>query len=658
MKKILTLLLLFTLFLSLIKINLVVAEAPSFSVVNVFWGTEDYYVEAKPGDKNVPLTIIIHNTDVVDMYDVTVKLKLQGTPFSSLGEKEAISGYPVIYAGQTATLTFILDIDEDAKLGNYKVEMEVKSTTQRYLTGVTSTTEISIPLYGEVSFSISLNPKSIHSGYNNVTLILRNDGKAAASNVNVYIFSSSSTIVVGEDNRWFFSKILPSEEVKVNFEVYAPSVQTGVAAPFTIMVTYDDGYGFPRNMTWYVGLAVEPPSIEPILDIKLDKKELTAGAVNSLNVSIVNKGMGTAKNLEVSLNLPRRSAAMGAADVTSPLILVGEDNFWFFKLLKPNSTVNFPVNIMVDKNVVGTYTITFTLSYRDQYGSLNVETREVGLDVKPKTPSSFVNIQTYKIEPEKVYAGEMFNLTLKIKNFGNFDAQMVIVQLLTPNFFATTSPSTVNLGDLLPGAEKNTTFTVIVSPKATVGIVYNIEVDISYVDSLGVRQLTRNLIGIPLHGTIDFTIYDVTTVPSPAPVGKTSTISFTLLNRGLSSTMYTNVTVIPEYPFRAVAGSSTYLGQVDPNAPLPTSLNILVEECEDGVYPLKLLIFYMDEYNKPHNLTYTIPVEVAHVKTLETGSVEKGFELSLNYLIGILLLVIVAILITILVLRRRKRQQI
>ena len=139
MKKILTLLLLFTLFLSLIKINLVVAEAPSFSVVNVFWGTEDYYVEAKPGDKNVPLTIIIHNTDVVDMYDVTVKLKLQGTPFSSLGEKEAISGYPVIYAGQAATLTFILDIDEDAKLGNYKVEMEVKSTTQRYLTGVTST---------------------------------------------------------------------------------------------------------------------------------------------------------------------------------------------------------------------------------------------------------------------------------------------------------------------------------------------------------------------------------------------------------------------------------------------------------------------------------------------------------------------------------------
>ncbi|MCX8175622.1 MAG: hypothetical protein N3E48_00095, partial [Candidatus Bathyarchaeota archaeon] len=517
--KVLTFILLFTLLFSLTNINLVTAEAPSFSVINVFWGVGSYHVEAKPGDKNVPLTIIIHNTDVVDMRGVTVTLKLHGTPFSSLGEKEAVSGCPVIYAGQTATLTFNLDIDENARLGTYMVEMEVKSVTQRYLTGVTSTTKVLIPLYGEVSFSSFLSPKTIHPGYNNVTLTLKNDGEAVAKNVNVYVFSSSLAVVISEDNQWSFPKISPSEEVKVNFEVYASLVQTGVAVPFTIMVSYDDGYGFPRNMTRYVGLVVEPPSIKPILDIKLDNEELIAGSVNNLTVSITNNGAGTAKNLEISLNLPRRGTTMGVTDATSPLILAGEDNLWFFELLKPNSTVTFPVNILVSKNVVGTYTVAFTLSYKDQYGNLNIETREVGLNVEPKAPSSFVNIQAYKLEPENVCVGETFNLTLKIKNFGNFKAQMVIVQLLTPNFFAAISPSTVNVGDLQPGAEKNVTFFIMASPKATVGIVYSVEVDISYVDSLGVMQLTRNLVGIPLHGKVDLTVYDVTTIPSPIHIG-------------------------------------------------------------------------------------------------------------------------------------------
>ncbi|MGP3667683.1 MAG: COG1361 S-layer family protein [Candidatus Bathyarchaeota archaeon] len=653
--KVLTFILLFTLFLSLININIVTAEAPSFSVINVFWGVGSYRVEAKPGDKNVPLTINIHNTDVVDMRSVTVTLKLHSTPFSSLGGKEAVSGCPVIYAGQTATLTFNLDIDENAKLGTYIVEMEVKSVTQRYLTGVTSTTQVLIPLYGEVSFSSFLSPKTIHPGYNNITLTLKNDGKATAKNVNVYVFSSSLAVVIGEDNQWFFPKILPSEEVEINFEVYASIVQTGVAVPFSIMVSYDDGYGFPRNVTRYVGLTVEPPSVKPILDIKIDSEELVAGVVNNLTVYIKNKGTSTAKNLEVSLSLPRHGATMTTMDATSPLILVGEDNLWFFELLRPNSTVTFPVSILAGKNVVGTYTVTFTLSYRDQYGNLNVETREVGLNVEPKPPSSFVNIQAYKLEPGNVCVGEAFNLTLKIKNFGNFKAQMVVVQLLTPSFFATLSPSTVNLGDLTPGAEKNVTFFVMASPKATVGVVYSMEVDISYVDSLGVMQLTRNLIGIPLHGKVDLTIYDVITIPSPAPVGKTSTISFTLLNKGLSSAMYTSITIVPEYPFKAVAESSAYLGHIDPNAPLPTSLNVLVEECKDGVYPVKLLISYLDEYSKPHSLTYTILVEVAHVKTLEeTGSVRKGFEL--NFLLVILLPIIVAALIVAtLVLRRRKK---
>ncbi|MCX8175874.1 MAG: hypothetical protein N3E48_01420, partial [Candidatus Bathyarchaeota archaeon] len=127
------------------------------------------------------------------------------------------------------------------------------------------------------------------------------------------------------------------------------------------------------------------------------------------------------------------------------------------------------------------------------------------------------------------------------------------------------------------------------------------------------------------------------------------------LNRGLSSAMYTNVTIIPDYPFKARAGGSAYLGQIDPNAPLPVSLNVFVEECKDGIYPMKLLVSYMDEYRKPHSLTYTILVEVAHVKTLEeTEPVKKGFEL--NFLLGVLLPIIVVVLIVATLVLRRKRK--
>ncbi len=332
----------------------------------------------------------------------------------------------------------------------------------------------------------------------------------------------------------------------------------------------------------------------------------------------------------------------------SPMVFIEKDGFWHFDSVKPSSSVEFPLYLTTSKNVVGTYPLDLTLTYRDKFEQTHQEVRSIGLSVLPKTPSSLVNIESYQINPEPVCQGDIFDLKLTLKNFGDFEAQMVTVQLISPTLFATITPSTVSVGDLLPNSTSTINYRLMASPSAEAGVVHVFEIDIYYVDNLGVKQVTKNFLGIPLHGSIELIVYDVSFTPSPIYVNNEFTVSFTVLNRGTTPAMYTNVTILPEQPFQQTLESSLYMGEIDPNAPAPASLNVFVGKTKEGTYPLKILISYRDEYNRPHSLIHEIPVKVTFPpKTQETSQPTSPVLPILTYglvFVGILVLAVLVVM--------------
>jgi len=391
----------------------------------------------------------------------------------------------------------------------------------------------------------------------------------------------------------------------------------------------------------------------PILSIEVDKYEIPAGSETPLNVKIRNVGSGAVIDLNVAINVRGKTSMTGTME--TPIVFVKKDNIQHFDRIEAGSEESFTVLLGVDKDAVGPYSLDFTLTYRDEWGKLYSETRSLGIYVSSKLPSSQILVSSYKVEPETVYKGEDFTLTLTVENTGDSTAQQVLVQLTPPQGFSTLTPSALSLGSLKPGEARTITYKLKASPTAKEGVIYTFSVDIGYVDELGIARTSRSLLGIPLHGTVELVTYDVEV--SPASPGAPLTVTFTLLNRGTTTASYTTITVVSERPFKPLE-EPTYIGDLDPNAPLPVSLKAMVKpDTAEGVYKLKVKVYYKDEYNEDHTEYLTFPVKVlkatSPIPTLSKE--EKTPSLVDIYIYVIAGVVVAAALIAGLAWRRKKQ---
>jgi len=774
-----------TLTLSSLQAIPVAAQEPEIAIQNVYWESAGSTLQPEAGDRNIDLSVVIINTDTVTLEKLTAKLKLEGTPFTSVtGGAEAVAGYGSnLLPGQSATLKFTLNIDEDATLRDYKVNMEITTQTTRYSTGVTVTSDITIPLRGKVSFSLQSEPETINQGANAFTLKVTNTGDAAAASVDISVGATSPLNMI-EDSHWFFKTISPSETVPMEMKVFAPTTATGISYPISLSLSYKDAYGFTRSISRSVGLTVEnevspgeiaitrvgwtslesPRGVSPgdegatllvevqnlsnntvtgvnaelqlvpsftnitggslavaysssinpsqtttlqfklnvspeselkdypmsmtlayfiknslvtpneyiqalpvelkfavplygrsILNVDVEGGELTAGVTNTLKMEIANSGKARVHDLEAILSLPSSASTLTSSTTTAPLVLEGADNYWHFNSIEGKSMVSFTAQILTAKNIVGNYQLNLALSYKDELGVSHTETRVLGVSVSPIAPSSLVNVESYSFEPDPVYQGDIFTISMKLKNLGDFTARTATVQLLVPTSFTAISASTVSLGDMSPSSVASVDYIVLASPDVEAGSIYTFTVNIQYTDSLGVRQIAQNHIGVPIHGTIELIAYDINVVPSPVPIGGEFTTTLTILNKGTVTAMYTDVSLEPEEPLASVDTTVSYIGDVDPNAPLPVSLKAMVKpDAEEGTYPLKVKVAYQDEYRKPQLFVIDVPVEVTTniAQTLPQSSPQGppqlfgiGFPLELIIAIIVVVLVIAAVVV-------------
>ncbi len=163
-----------------------------------------------------------------------------------------------------------------------------------------------------------------------------------------------------------------------------------------------------------------------------------------------------------------------------------------------------------------------------------------------------------------------------------------------------------------------------------------------------------------VRGWIQMEAYEITVDPDPAIPGGQITISGNLLNRGVISAMYANVSLAPDRPLATGSITPTYVGQVDPNAPAPFTVTAQVDPDESpGEYELMIRVYYSDDLQANHILsvpvTLSVVSELPNTRTTSRGIAEQ--LLSDQMLLLALGVVIILIVIGVYLRRRRKSME-
>jgi hypothetical protein len=218
-----------------------------FTVVKVSWGDSQYEIDAAPGDKNIPLRITFQNIGNSTVSGLNQMLILN-YPFSNVtGGKISRSYYEgSMPPGGSATVQFLLNIDEQAASGEYVLKMiinylEIASGVSKTLYFLKSS-EVNVPVLVSgirymVIYSVLVYPPRVSPG-GKVTVSgnVLNTGSLSALNTNVTITSP----ILKKSSFAFIGQVDPNIPRPFSIQLQIPAQQRRGRLPITITVTYVD----------------------------------------------------------------------------------------------------------------------------------------------------------------------------------------------------------------------------------------------------------------------------------------------------------------------------------------------------------------------------------------------------------------------------------
>jgi len=203
----------------------------NLTVTNVFWGaTATTPITAHPGDRDVPLLIVVTNAGDATAWNVNGTLVLS-YPFNYTYTSDGKIFYAsrvnasagVLFPGNSFTFRYLLSIDSGAKDGIYRLRLLLSYKTYADIT-VTASRSVDVPIWsGEIRVQRFMSlPLKIYPGDTQVNLKIWvvNSGTATAKDVNLLLlltpnFKPSSS---GSD-AVFLGTMLSGQVSEANFYI-------------------------------------------------------------------------------------------------------------------------------------------------------------------------------------------------------------------------------------------------------------------------------------------------------------------------------------------------------------------------------------------------------------------------------------------------------
>ena len=278
----------------------------------------------------------------------------------------------------------------------------------------------------------------------------------------------------------------------------------------------------------------------------------------------------------------------------------------------------------------------------------------------------------YTTSPETIFAGSVFDLTVKVQNTSKETA----VQNVLFNLEATVegNDSTAAYAAFLPTSGSSAVYAESIAPGQTYEMTIEMEVksdlaqkpyvltvNMQYEDEDCAEYSDTAKVSIPIKQEAKIDTGSADVMPESIAVGEQSNVMFSVFNTG-KTTLY-NVKV--SYESDTIESGITYLGNIAPGATgnVDSMVTGIAPDMGEGI--VKAVVTYEDEagnptrYEKDLNLyvyEMTFEEEPMEMYPMEPMEEESGNSLPVAAIIGIIGLVVIAVVVIVVVIITKKKK--
>lgn len=167
----------------------------------------------------------------------------------------------------------------------------------------------------------------------------------------------------------------------------------------------------------------------------------------------------------------------------------------------------------------------------------------------------------------------------------------------------------------------------IFTPMAAMGSTGAAVFAVSFKDQHGTNYVEFISVGLIVRGLVHVSVFSSEISTQEIQQGETVIISATLLNTGNVNALFTNTSLmIEEGVLIETAKSKSYLGEIEPDSPLPFSISANINSsAEAGEHQVVCVVYYQDDLYLVHtfNITFTINI----ITSSDTSGTNSGLNL-------------------------------
>lgn len=375
----------------------------------------------------------------------------------------------------------------------------------------------------------------------------------------------------------------------------------------------------------------------------------------------------------------RMIAALPAANSVEQSYALRQEVSWNFVVASDAMTGTYPLTFHVKYYRNGGVEETDLTTYMNITGAPESGTLESLTPTQGDTSTPRIIVTGFQTDPEEVYAGDTFNLTIDVQNtssqtaVSNVQFDLAAAQAGDDKdttyeaFLPTSGSATVYVDRIEPGA----TAQINIEMTARSDLAqkpYVIEVKANYEDDSFKPYQTQTNLSIPVKQNARVDTGEAEILPESIAVGGSTNIMFSIYNMG-KTTLY-NVQVAFEGD--SISGGNTFIGKIEPGA------TGNVDAMVDGVAPtmdegyITAVVSYEDEAGNVSTLEKEIMLYVYEESYDSFGEGDfimddpmmgeegdmGGEGLSVGWIIAIIaaVVVVIVVIVVIIVVKKKKKK--
>jgi len=324
--------------------------------------------------------------------------------------------------------------------------------------------------------------------------------------------------------------------------------------------------------------------------------------------------VGEPKTLSIIIRLYNRAPVIYSVlpSATTLSVLVGETIDFTCKADDPdNDSITYEwvldgetvltgsnnYTFIASENLLGSHTLSLEIS------DGNLTTANTWTINVQRDPNTQVSVST-----QYIFAGYNNPITINIEN--NIWDGTVQVNLAVSQYLVIIGNTTWTFYNVTPSDRLSINITIY-APETLIGQPSQLSVSLNYNDEFGQTYTENYGIGLVVRGQVIMHVYDLVVSPSTATPGNKISISGTVLNTGNVKALFTNISILPSPILELTFNSKNYIGDTDPNSPVPFTLEAyLKSNVANDTYEISLALYYQDDLHEDHVLYINISIVV------------------------------------------------